>query len=279
MVSAGWHVPQPPTGRAGTPTTVQNGETVVEHDGAGADLGPLPYFDGAQDLGAGADQHAAANLGVAVAALLAGAAERHFLQDGYFVLDHRRLADDEAGAVIDHDAGTELGGGVDIDREHFGDAALQVVRRMSAVLPPEPVADAIGLQRLIAFEVEERGQQVRAGGVAVADGAQVDRSGLDDARVVLVGVGDQAGERHAVDLLVGELAGEAVGEGFPETAVAQQDVVDGARHEAVVGDGGHRIGRDRRPEAVERRGAQPVEAGGLRHGSFRRSRTAPSRWG
>ena len=53
-------------------------------------------LDIAEDLGAGADEHAVPDLGMAVAGFLAGAAERHVLHDRDIVLDHRRLADDDA---------------------------------------------------------------------------------------------------------------------------------------------------------------------------------------
>ena len=45
-------------------------------------------LDIAEDLGARADQHATADLGMAVARLLAGAAQRHALHDRDIVLDH-----------------------------------------------------------------------------------------------------------------------------------------------------------------------------------------------
>ena len=67
----------------------------------------MPDFDIAEDLGAGADHHAAADLRMAVAVFLAGAAERHVLQDRDVVLDHRRLADHEAGGVIEEDAAAD----------------------------------------------------------------------------------------------------------------------------------------------------------------------------
>src|SRR5947209_4365932 len=47
----------------------------LQHHGAGRDPGALADLDVAEDLGAGTDQHALADLRMAVAALLAGAAE------------------------------------------------------------------------------------------------------------------------------------------------------------------------------------------------------------
>src|SRR6185437_16473621 len=101
------------------------GRHVDEDDAAGADFGVPADLDIAEHLGAGREEDAVAHLGVAVAALLAGATERHLLEDLDVVADHRRLADDDAGAVVDEDAGADRHGGMDVDGENLGDAALQ----------------------------------------------------------------------------------------------------------------------------------------------------------
>ena len=60
----------------------------------------------------GADQHAMADFWMAVAALLAGAAQRHAVQDRDVVLDHRCRADHEAGGVIEENALADPRGGL-----------------------------------------------------------------------------------------------------------------------------------------------------------------------
>ena len=93
-------------------------------------------LDIAEDLGTGADEHAVADLGVTVTAGLAGAAQRHGVQDRDVVLDHRRLANDEAGGVVEEDALADAGGRVDIGLEHRGGAALQIEREILAAMVP-----------------------------------------------------------------------------------------------------------------------------------------------
>ena len=83
-------------------------------------------LDIAENFRAGADQHAAADLRMAIPVLLAGAAERHALQDRDVVVDHRGLADHEAGGVIEEDAAADRGGGIDVGLEHRRRAALQI---------------------------------------------------------------------------------------------------------------------------------------------------------
>src|SRR4029453_19074584 len=75
----------------------------LEHDRSGGDAGAVTDFDIAEDLGARPDQYPPADLGMTVPRLLAGAAERHLLQDRDVVLDHGGLADNEAGGVVKED--------------------------------------------------------------------------------------------------------------------------------------------------------------------------------
>ena len=65
-------------------------------------------LDIAENFRARPDQHAVANLGMAILVLLAGAAERDAVQDRDVVLDHRGLAADETGGVIEEDAAADL---------------------------------------------------------------------------------------------------------------------------------------------------------------------------
>ena len=54
-----------------------------------------------------------------VSALLARAAESDALQQGAVVPDHRRLADDDPGTVVEEDPAAEARGRVDVDRQHL----------------------------------------------------------------------------------------------------------------------------------------------------------------
>ena len=74
--------------------------------------------------------------GMAVPVLLAGAAERHVVQDRDIVLDDRGLADHEAGGVIEEDAAADPGSRIDVALEHRRRAALQIEREVLAALAP-----------------------------------------------------------------------------------------------------------------------------------------------
>ena len=95
---------------------------------------------------------------------------------------------------------------MDIDREDFGDAALDMPGEMRPFLAPERVADPVCLDRLEPLEVEERHQEVRAGGIAVADREQIGPGRGQHVRPGVQHLGDDGGERLAADLGVGQLA-------------------------------------------------------------------------
>ena len=132
-----------------------------QHHAAGGDLGAGADLDVAQHLGAGAQQHAAPHLGMAVAALLAGAAQGHAMQHGDAVLDDGGLADHHAGAVVDEDALADPRAGMDVEPEQRARPALQEVGERLAALQPQPVRHARGLQRMIALEPQQRIEMAR----------------------------------------------------------------------------------------------------------------------
>ena len=61
-----------------------------------------------------------------VAARLAGAAQRDVVQHRDVILHHRRLADDDAMPMVEHDAAPDARSGVNVDGEYRGGAALDV---------------------------------------------------------------------------------------------------------------------------------------------------------
>ena len=101
---AGSAQPEAPTIRAGTPATVTLGGTGLSTTEPAAMREQWAYFDIADDFRPCADQHAMANFWMAVATFVAGAAQRHAMQDRHVILDNRCRADHEAGGVIEENA-------------------------------------------------------------------------------------------------------------------------------------------------------------------------------
>ncbi len=106
----------PPT-RTGWPGVADHGGVgrhVVDDHGVGADLRPLAHVDRAEQLGARAHDHVVPDGGVALAALEAGAAQRHTLVERHVVADLGGLADHHSCAVVDEQRLPDLGGRVDL---------------------------------------------------------------------------------------------------------------------------------------------------------------------
>ena len=66
----------------------------MQHNAASSDLCTRPDFHIAKDLGPGADQDTLADLGVSVAAGLAGPTQRDFVQHGDIIFDDSGFSDD-----------------------------------------------------------------------------------------------------------------------------------------------------------------------------------------
>jgi hypothetical protein len=113
-----------------------------------------------------ADHHLVLQGGVALARLLAGAAEGHALVEHHPVADLGRLADHHAHAVIDEEAPADRGAGVDLDAceeaRELGDQAGEE----GHAPPVDGVGETMEQQRVQAGVEQHLGQGVGRGVVA-----------------------------------------------------------------------------------------------------------------
>ena len=86
-----------------------------QHDGVGRDARVVAHAERPEDLCARADHDVVAERGMSLADILARAAERHALIQQTVVADLGRLADDDAGAVVDDEAAADRRAGVNFD--------------------------------------------------------------------------------------------------------------------------------------------------------------------
>src|SRR5262249_39614750 len=126
----------------------------LENDRSGCDARTVADFDIAEDFGAGADQYAMADFRMAIARLLAGSAERPRLQNRQVVLDQGGLAADQTGGMIEEDAPPDAHGRVDVGLEHRRRTALQIIGKILAAPAPQPMREAVRLDRVEALEVK-----------------------------------------------------------------------------------------------------------------------------
>src|SRR5581483_7662156 len=128
----------------------------------------MPDFDIAEDLRAGADHDAVADLRMAVAGFLAAAAQGDAVQERNVVFDHRGFTDHQAGGVIEENTAADPRRRMDVALKDRRRAALQVEREVAPTLVPEPVCQPIGLDGMEAFIVEHRLDHPMGRRVAVA---------------------------------------------------------------------------------------------------------------
>ena len=144
----------------------------AEDHGARGNAGVVPHGEGAQYLGAGTHHHIVAQGGVTLALVLAGAPQGHPLVEQTVVSDLRSLADDNAHAVVDHQAVADGGAGVDFDAgpepAPLGDAPGQ----KESMMPVQPMGHPV-VQNGMDTRVQEKNLQLAAGrGVAALVGGQ-----------------------------------------------------------------------------------------------------------
>src|SRR5215831_14080879 len=149
----------------------------------------MPDLDIAKNLGARPDHDAVADLRVPVADLVAAAPERHVMQQGDVVIDHRGLADHKACGVIKKNAAADAGGGVNVALEYGRGAALQIIREILTRLGPQPMRQSMGLDRMEALEIQERLDEPAGGGVAIEGRNDVGAERFANRRTVLERIG------------------------------------------------------------------------------------------
>ena len=158
--------------------------------------------------------HVVADLGMAVAGLLAGAAERHALQQGAVVADRGRLADHDAGAMVEHDADADPGRRIDVDGEDARALALQVEREVAPALLQQLVGEAVRDERVEAFEVEQRLDIAAAGGIAIVDGGKVGAERAAELGLVAQHLREGLADQPGIDVGMVEPLRQAMADGL-----------------------------------------------------------------
>ena len=121
---------------------------VFEHHAAGAYLAVVPYRDRAQHLCARADHHVVLDRRMALARLLAGAAQRHALVDDDVGADLGRLADHHTDAVVDEHSAGDVRRRVNVHARLAPRARRDQLREPLAAVRVEPMREAVAVQRL-----------------------------------------------------------------------------------------------------------------------------------
>ncbi len=146
---------------------------LVEHDGARRNARVVAHAERAEHLRARADQHVVAERRVALAVVLAGAAERDALVQCAVVADLGRLADHDAHAVVDEQILPDFRAGMNLDARTPARALGDHARDKLHIVAVKPVRPAVGAHRLEAGVEEVHLSPAACGGVALHHGVQL----------------------------------------------------------------------------------------------------------
>ena len=183
MTREGSAHPASPTILAGTPATVLLSGTECSTTEPAATREHRPISILPRILAPAPISTPRLDLGVAVAALLAGAAQGHILQHRNIIPNHRGRADDKTGRVIEENTFADPCRGMNVGLEHFGRTALEIEREILPAGIPERMRQPVRLDRVKPLEIEHRLDQPRAGRIAVDHGGNVGAEGLGDRRI------------------------------------------------------------------------------------------------
>ena len=137
-----------------------------QHDGTRAHLAAAPHGKGPQHLRARAHDHVVLEGGVALAGVLARAAQRHALIERHVVADDGGLADDHAVAVVDEQPVADDRAGMDLDARPAHGALADHARQQLKVVRPQPMRPAVPPHGLVAGVTEHDLPGAARGGVA-----------------------------------------------------------------------------------------------------------------
>jgi hypothetical protein len=171
---------------------------------------------------------------VAVAALIAGAPKRNGVQERAIVADHRRLADDDAGGVIEHDAAADPRRGVNVHLKNARREALQVEREIVPPGVPKDVGEAERFERVVSLEIKQWIDQTPAGRIALGDGYEVGAKHVSKAWVGCEDFVKGLVQKPGVDGMLKPLR-QAMADRVLKGRLAQDGCVDQARKHGLLG--------------------------------------------
>src|SRR5581483_11266467 len=208
-------------------------------------------FDVAEDFRPGPDHDAAADFRMAVLVLLAGAAERHVVQDRDVVVDHRRLADDEARGMVEENAAADARRRIDVALENARGAALQIKREVLAAFAMQPVRQAMRLDGVEALVVEHGFDEAVGGWIAIDRRDDIGAERLADRRLVLDGIAISLADEVAGNVGIAEALADAMHDGGFQRVVVQDIFVDEGCEFRLAACNFFRLAADARPDRID----------------------------
>jgi hypothetical protein len=139
--------------------------------------------------------------------------------------------------VVEEDALADPGGRMDIGLKDLGRTALEIEREVALTIGPQPVIQAVGLDRVEALEIEKGLDEALARGIALEDGGDIGLEGLADPRLGRTRAVEGAQDQRQADDVVPESGGDAVEDGGLEARLVEDRVKEEWREHRCGGIG------------------------------------------
>ena len=165
------------------------GRHFLQHDGIRTDAAVVAHLKRAEHLGAGRNQHIVANGRVALAGIVARAAERHAVVDRAVVTDLGGFADHDAHAVVDEQAAADGRARVDLDAGQVARKLGKPARKEKTIVLVEPVRLPVQDERMEALVKQKDLKCGARSGIAVADRARVVKQALENHKTYILSFG------------------------------------------------------------------------------------------
>ena len=157
------------------------GGYVLNHHGVAADAHVVAHLDVAEHLGARAHDHVVAERGVALAVLVARAAQGNSLVEGAVVAHDGGLANNDAHGMVDKEPAAELRAGVNLDPGKEPRDLAEHARGSAQAVRPEPVLGGVHPLSVEAGVGDKDGKGALRGGVVGLNVGDVLADGGDEA--------------------------------------------------------------------------------------------------
>ena len=145
------------------------GRQIFEHHTARADTDIIPDIHRAKHLGTGTDQHVIAQCGVALAGILAGAAQGNAVVDGAVITDFCRFAEHDAHTVVNEQPVADLGTGVNLDAGQVAGQLADEARQEETLVTVQKMCNFVRYQHMETGVQNDDLRHIACGRVLVPD--------------------------------------------------------------------------------------------------------------
>ena len=199
-----------------------------------------------------ANENTVSNLRMPVFLFLASPAKRHGVQHRNIVTDNRRFTDHDRMGMINHHTTPDPSSRMDINAEHFRGAHLNEISHVPSPLPPKPMGNPIGLQRLKPFEEKDGLQEAMACRITIIDRNKIGTRSGPNVRLRTVSLIRNLAQQLLAHLTRSKFQGKTIGKRSLQRRVVQQTGMDQRTQQGFIANRTAGLIANARPDRINR---------------------------